>query len=236
MKRPTSPSWAKASFLGWNQVPARPGRDATTGRVRDRDQDLVVSERTVAEAFGRLAGPDGLTAQPSTFARQEVIAALGAELAGATRTQMEQLADRFLSERAVAVVAERVLEERRWSTPELLAVEHAWSPPRWTALPSRPPWPATRRCGRRRRPTPPPALIRPGWSATSAAAARAWPWWSAGRGPARPSPWGSQGMPGSWTATDCSRRLRPGSPPSVWKPKGSKRSPPAIGCCLTWRT
>jgi hypothetical protein len=123
MKRPTSPSWAKASFLGWNQVPARPGRDATTGRVRDRDQDLVVSERTVAEAFGRLAGPDGLTAQPSTFARQEVIAALGGELAGATRTQLEELADRFCAERAVAVVAERALEERRWSTPELLAVE-----------------------------------------------------------------------------------------------------------------
>jgi ATP-dependent exoDNAse (exonuclease V) alpha subunit len=33
------------------------------------------------------------------------------------------LADRFLAERAVSVVADRVLEERRWSTPELLAVE-----------------------------------------------------------------------------------------------------------------
>jgi AAA domain len=92
-----------------------------TGLTRDRDQ--VLSERTVAEAFERLAGPDGLTAQASTFARQEVIAALGAELTGTARTQLEQLADRFLAERAVSVVAERALEERRWSNPELLAVE-----------------------------------------------------------------------------------------------------------------
>jgi conjugative relaxase-like TrwC/TraI family protein len=91
-----------------------------TGRTRE---DLVVSERTVAEVFDRLASPDGLTAHASTFARQDVIAALGGQLAGASRAELEELADRFLSERAVAVVAERTLEERRWSTPELLAVE-----------------------------------------------------------------------------------------------------------------
>ena len=82
-----------------------------------------MSERTVAAVFDRLAGPDGLTAQASTFARQDVIAALGGQLAGATRAELEELADRFLAERTVAVVAERALEERRWSTPELLAVE-----------------------------------------------------------------------------------------------------------------
>jgi conjugative relaxase-like TrwC/TraI family protein len=92
-----------------------------TGRVRVRDQGL--SDRMVAGVFGRLAGPDGLTAQASTFVRQDVIAALGAELAGPTRTQLETLADRFLAEQAVAVVADRALEERRWSTPEMLAVE-----------------------------------------------------------------------------------------------------------------
>jgi conjugative relaxase-like TrwC/TraI family protein len=86
-----------------------------TGRVRE--QDLVVSDWTVAAVFDRLAGRDGLTAQASTFARQDVIAALGGQLAGATRTQLEELADRFLAERAVAVVADRTLEERRWSTP-----------------------------------------------------------------------------------------------------------------------
>jgi conjugative relaxase-like TrwC/TraI family protein len=111
----------------WRTEAAERGVDANTlvARVtgRGREQDLVVSEQTVADMFHRLAGPDGLTAQASTFARQDVLAALGAELAGATRAQLEELADRFLAERAVAVVADRALEERRWSTPEILAVE-----------------------------------------------------------------------------------------------------------------
>jgi AAA domain len=92
-----------------------------TGRTLDRDRGL--SDRTVSKIFDRLAGPDGLTATASTFARQDVIAALGGQLASATRAELEGLADRFLAERTVAVVAERALEERCWSTPELLAVE-----------------------------------------------------------------------------------------------------------------
>jgi ATP-dependent exoDNAse (exonuclease V) alpha subunit len=36
---------------------------------------------------------------------------------------LEELADRFLVERAVSVVADRALEERRWSTPDFLGVE-----------------------------------------------------------------------------------------------------------------
>jgi hypothetical protein len=94
-----------------------------TGRTPNRAQDRTVSEPAVAEVFDRLACPDGLTAQASTFARPDVIAALGGQLAGATRAELEDLTDRFLAERTVAVVAERALEERRWSTPELLAVE-----------------------------------------------------------------------------------------------------------------
>jgi hypothetical protein len=92
-----------------------------TGRTRVHDQDL--SERTVAAMFDRLAGLDGLTAQASSFARQDVIVALGGQLAGPTRAELEDLADQFLSERTVSVVADRALEERRWSTPELLGVE-----------------------------------------------------------------------------------------------------------------
>jgi conjugative relaxase-like TrwC/TraI family protein len=92
-----------------------------TGRTLDWGQEL--SEPTVAAVFERLAGPDGLTATASTFARQDVIAAVGRQLAGAHRAELEGLADRFLAERAVSVVVERALEERRWSTPELLAVE-----------------------------------------------------------------------------------------------------------------
>jgi conjugative relaxase-like TrwC/TraI family protein len=94
-----------------------------TGRTRIRDQDQSLSDGTVAAMFDRLASPDGLTATASTFARQDVIAALGGQLAGARRAELEDLADQFLSERTVSVVADRALEERRWSTPELLGVE-----------------------------------------------------------------------------------------------------------------
>jgi IS5 family transposase len=80
------------------------------GRARDRTPQ--VSGQTVQTVFDRLAGPDGLTAQASTFARPDVIVALGAGLAGAGRQDLEALADRFLSERAVSVVADRALEER----------------------------------------------------------------------------------------------------------------------------
>ena len=77
----------------------------------------------VTGVFDQLAGPQGLTAQASTFAHQDVIAALGAQLVDADRTRLETLADRFLAERAVSVVAERSAEERRYATPELLQVE-----------------------------------------------------------------------------------------------------------------
>jgi conjugative relaxase-like TrwC/TraI family protein len=92
-----------------------------TGRTVDRD--LGFSERTVSKVFARLACPDGLTTQASTFARHDVIVALGGQLAGATRAELEDMTDRFLAQRAVAVVADLALEERRWSTPELLGVE-----------------------------------------------------------------------------------------------------------------
>jgi conjugative relaxase-like TrwC/TraI family protein len=111
----------------WRTEAAERGVDADTlvrqvsGRTANRDQ--ILSDRTVAAVFDRLAGPDGLTASASTFAHQDVITALGGELVGVTRAQLEELADRFLVERTVSVVAERALEERRWSTPELLAVE-----------------------------------------------------------------------------------------------------------------
>jgi ATP-dependent exoDNAse (exonuclease V) alpha subunit len=94
-----------------------------TGRTPDRDLDRTVSAEAVGRLFDRLAGPEGLTATASTFARPDVLVAIGAGLAGAGRTELEELADRFLAERAVNVVADRALEERRWSTPELLAVE-----------------------------------------------------------------------------------------------------------------
>jgi conjugative relaxase-like TrwC/TraI family protein len=113
----------------WRQEAAERGHDADTlvrevsGRTADRDQAWTVSEEVAGRLFDRLAGPEGLTATASTFARPDVLVALGAGLAGAGRRELEELADRFLAERAVSVVADRALEERRWSTPDLLAVE-----------------------------------------------------------------------------------------------------------------
>jgi AAA domain/TrwC relaxase len=113
----------------WRQEAAERGVDAdtlvrqVTGRTASRVQDQTVSEAATGQLFDRLAGPDGPTAQASTFTRPDVLVALGACLAGARRTELDELADRFLAERAVSVVADRALEERRWSTPELLAVE-----------------------------------------------------------------------------------------------------------------
>jgi conjugative relaxase-like TrwC/TraI family protein len=113
----------------WRQEAADRGYDPdtlvreVTGRPANRDQDRTVSADASGRLFDRLAGPQGLTATASTFARPDVLVALGAGLAGAGRTELEELADRFLAERAVSVVADRALEERRWSTPELLAVE-----------------------------------------------------------------------------------------------------------------
>jgi hypothetical protein len=114
-------------YARWRQEAAERGTDPdalvrqVTGRARERDQ--APSEAVVARVFDRLAGPEGLTAQASTFAREDVLVGLGAGLVGATRQELEALASRFLGERAVSVVADRALEERRWTTPELLGVE-----------------------------------------------------------------------------------------------------------------
>jgi conjugative relaxase-like TrwC/TraI family protein len=113
----------------WRAEATERGHDAdtlvgkVTGRTPDRDQHRTVSAEVTGQLFDRLAGRDGLTERASTFTRTDVLVALGAGLAGATRTGLEELADRFLAERAVSVVTDRAVEERRWSTPELLAVE-----------------------------------------------------------------------------------------------------------------
>jgi conjugative relaxase-like TrwC/TraI family protein len=113
----------------WRAEAAEHGVDAdtlvreVTGRTPNRVQDQTVSAAAAVRLFDQLAGPDGLTERASTFTRPDVLVALGAGQAGARRTELEELADRFLAERAVSVVADRALEERRWSTPDLLAVE-----------------------------------------------------------------------------------------------------------------
>jgi conjugative relaxase-like TrwC/TraI family protein len=126
-RKPKEQETPDSLYGRWRTEAAERGVEAdglvrqVSDRTVDREED--VSEGTVSKIFARLACPDGLTAQASTFARQDVITALGGLLAGAGRSELEGLADRFVAERTVAVVAERAVEERRWSTPELLAVE-----------------------------------------------------------------------------------------------------------------
>jgi conjugative relaxase-like TrwC/TraI family protein len=126
-RKPKEQETPDSLYGRWRTEAAERGVEAdglvrqVSDRTVNREED--VSEGTVSKIFARLACPDGLTATASTFARPDVITALGGLLAGATRSELEGLADRFVAERTVAVVAERAVEERRWSTPELLAVE-----------------------------------------------------------------------------------------------------------------
>jgi conjugative relaxase-like TrwC/TraI family protein len=128
-RKPKEHETSDTLYSRWRQEAAEWGVDPdtlvrkVTGRTPNRVQDRTVSAEVAGWLFDRLASPDGLTASASTFARPDVLVALGARLAGAGRAELEELADRFLGERAVSVVADRMLEERRWSTPELLAVE-----------------------------------------------------------------------------------------------------------------
>jgi hypothetical protein len=94
-------------------------------QVSGRSCDTWIDEQAVAQAFDRLAGAEGLTAQASTFARQDVVVALGGELATVTADELQALTNRFLSERAVPLIDDRAEPgtERRWSTPDLLTVE-----------------------------------------------------------------------------------------------------------------
>jgi hypothetical protein len=220
----------------WRTEAAERGVDAdavvrqVTGRTLDRDQQL--SEWTVSKAFDRLAGPDGLTATASTFARQDVIAALGGQLAGASRAQLEDLADRFLAEQTVAVVAERAVEERRWSTPDLLAVEQrlvAAATGRadeqtavvthdgvHAALQAHPSASEDQQ-----------AMVRDlcqGGAGVALVVGRAGTGKTFALGIARHA-W--QLATGPWPPPP------PGSPPSPWRARGSRRLPPATGCWPT---
>jgi conjugative relaxase-like TrwC/TraI family protein len=85
--------------------------------------------RTEVDAvLSALAGKDGLTAEASTFTRTDVVDALAKRLpvapsAQQALSQSEQVADRFLQERAVRVAHDHRLGVERYSTPELLALE-----------------------------------------------------------------------------------------------------------------
>jgi conjugative relaxase-like TrwC/TraI family protein len=82
----------------------------------------------IQAALDALAGPQGLTEQAGTFTRADVVDQLAKRLpvAGSAETclrQLEQTADRFLTERAVPVARDGRLGVQRYSTPALLALE-----------------------------------------------------------------------------------------------------------------
>jgi conjugative relaxase-like TrwC/TraI family protein len=86
------------------------------------------TENEVRRVLEELAGPEGLTAEASTFTRAEVVDALAKRLpvapsAQEALTQAEEAADRFLAERAERVARDRRLGVERFSTPELLELE-----------------------------------------------------------------------------------------------------------------
>jgi hypothetical protein len=107
-----------------------------------RDRSASVSPEMTERFFDRLAGPDGLTRQASTFTRRDVVEALATALGAASDAeQIGTLADRFLASDRVVVLdgptagrssdvvigpgGQRVRTSGsvRYSTPELLAVE-----------------------------------------------------------------------------------------------------------------
>ncbi len=128
---------ARALDAGWDPTAAH----GTLGRHEAK----TPKRKDVAELFEQLAGPDGLTEQASTFTRRDVVRAIAeAHQHGASRTRVESLADDFLDSPAVVAVVDaasrichhdvirrpdgRVVSgnpnESRFSTPELLAIEH----------------------------------------------------------------------------------------------------------------
>ena len=101
-----------------------------------------VSTETTERFFDRLAGPDGLTRQTSTFTRREVIESLATALGPAVDAEeIGALADRFLASDRVVVLDPpdgnrrpdvvigpggrriRTAGSVRYSTPDLLAIE-----------------------------------------------------------------------------------------------------------------
>jgi conjugative relaxase-like TrwC/TraI family protein len=91
-----------------------------TGR---EEPQPALDGRMVGRVFDQLAGSDGLTEHASTFARHDVVVALGGQLAAVPPEELQGLAERFLAERAVSVMGEHAVGERRYTTPELLKTE-----------------------------------------------------------------------------------------------------------------
>lgn len=79
---------------------------------------------SVGSLFDDLASATGVTEHASTFGRRDVVRSIAERMPdGADVTVIEDLADGFLAERRVVEVGD-VAGEPRWTTAELLAIEH----------------------------------------------------------------------------------------------------------------
>ena len=118
---------------------------ARTAELVQRDAPRTVDEAEVQRVEEHLAGPEGLTRQRASFTRRDVVQAWCEQLPqGADAPLVEDLAERLVSSAQVVALATDVrqlaradvirrtdgrlvpatADERRFSTPELLAHEH----------------------------------------------------------------------------------------------------------------
>src|SRR5215218_6128666 len=117
-------------------VHARGGAELAQQGVGERQLTEVCSggrgrpatAQELRQVLDELAGPDGLTAEASTFTRADVVDALAkrlpvARFATEALSQAEEAADRFLQERTVRVAHDSRLGVERFSVPELLTLE-----------------------------------------------------------------------------------------------------------------
>jgi len=129
----------------WKQRAARLGLDeATLASVLEKTTYRAPTTAVRSSIEAVLAGPQGLTEQASTFSRREALQGFCANLrTGASIDEIERMTDAFLSSERVIPVSARVegltakdslrvsdgrvipagLEERRYSTNEMLGVE-----------------------------------------------------------------------------------------------------------------
>jgi hypothetical protein len=108
----------------WRARAAEHGLDATTLQrvVWQRPAARRLDASDLAE---RLEGPDGLTRDRSTFTRRDVLQAFAENARdGATVASIESRADAFPAPNGI-VELEPLAGERRYSTRELLQIEHA---------------------------------------------------------------------------------------------------------------
>jgi conjugative relaxase-like TrwC/TraI family protein len=102
------------------------GRQELARLAEARPSPIARSEADTIDAIvERLSGAGGLTANHNTFARRHVLAEIAGELPqGASVSQLEHVASAYLDDSTVVALGQNG-GERRYTTRDLLACEHA---------------------------------------------------------------------------------------------------------------